>query len=122
PLGDGGDLGSELLALRRHFLQLRRIAGGEHHIGAGAGQHLRGERPEGPRRAGDDGGPPPDVEQGQRVLEEIGGHWSPRMALLAPPFHASGMVIAYEGGATRSTSPWRGEVGRPSSAWATGWG
>jgi hypothetical protein len=50
------------------------IAGGEQRVGAGAGQHLGGERPERAGRAGDDCDLAADVEQREGILEEIFGH------------------------------------------------
>src|SRR5262249_13930323 len=58
----------------RHLLELGRVAGGEHHVGAGGGQHFRGERAERAGRAGDDRGLAADVEQRQGILQDVFGH------------------------------------------------
>jgi len=63
PLGDDVDLAAERLAFGRDFLQAGRVVGADHHVGAGAGHHLRRQRTERPGRAGDDGGLAFDAEQ-----------------------------------------------------------
>ena len=65
------------------FFELGGLAGAEHHVGAGAGQHLGGERAERAGRAGDDRGLAADVEQRERVLQEIFGHGTTRNARLS---------------------------------------
>ncbi len=72
------------LAFGGDLLQFVGIAGRKHDIGAGAGQHLRGERAERARRAGDDRGLAADVEQRERVLQKVFGHGSTHLARCAP--------------------------------------
>ena len=71
---DAGRLGAELLAFGRDLLQLRVLARGQHHIGAGAGQGLGRQRAESAGGAGHDRGLALDVEQGDGIFQEVFGH------------------------------------------------
>ena len=68
--GDDLGLAAELLAFGGDLLQLGGIAGRKHDIGAGAGEHLRGQRAERAGRAGDDRGLAADIEQRERDFSE----------------------------------------------------
>ena len=57
--------------MRRDFLQLGGIVGADHDIGPGTGEHLGSERPERAGSAGDDRRLAADVEQGERILQEV---------------------------------------------------
>ena len=87
PDRDALDLGAERFAFGRGLLQFVRLAGGNHEIGAGTGQHLRGKRAERPGRTGDDRGLALDVEQGERIFQKCFGHvFLPRISF---PFRSS---------------------------------
>jgi hypothetical protein len=71
---DGLDLGAEFLAIRRDLLQRLGAARRQHNIAASAGKHLRRERAERSRSAGDDRGLAFDVEERERIFQEVFGH------------------------------------------------
>src|SRR5262249_25875299 len=81
-LGDRRDLAAKLLARGRDFLQFGGVAGAEHDVGAGAGEHLRRQRAERAGGAGDDRGFAADVEQRERILQKVLGHDLRPMSLL----------------------------------------
>ena len=95
PHRHGLDLAAELGAFLRDFIERIGAAGGDHDIGAGAGQHLRRHRAERTRRAGDDRGLALHAEQRQRVFQIFVGHvFRPIMSSqtrpppLTPPRHS----------------------------------
>jgi hypothetical protein len=78
PLGDDLGLPAELLAFGRDLLQFARVVGTQHHIGSGAGKDLRRHRTERTGGTGDDCGLAANVEERERVLQEIFRHYIAR--------------------------------------------
>src|SRR5262249_43682554 len=76
---------SQLLAGGRGLFQCTGVVGAEPDVGAGAGEHLRRQRPERAGAAGDDRGLAADVEQRERIFQEVFGHDTLAATTVSPP-------------------------------------
>ena len=74
PLGDDLGLAAERLAFGGDLLQLARVVRTKHHVGAGTSEDLRRHGTERAGGAGDDRGLAADVEERERVLQEVFRH------------------------------------------------
>src|SRR5229473_1165587 len=137
--GNDRALAAQCLAFGGDFLEFVLPARRQRDVGAGAGEHLGGERAERPRRAGYDRRLAPDVEQGGGVFQEIVGHGFSSQAYSSPhgakrnagashpPLQGEGRIAEGDPGwgdatqhvrkrchplpaASRPTSPLQGEV------------